>query len=76
MNYSYVQISIFHDGISIVYLVSANEESKQLLEEAFEGNADYKHEFDGTSYRFEPGYSRKQVLVPALTEALRLRLGS
>jgi len=37
-----------------------------VLETAFGDSAVY----DGTSYRLEPGISRRQVLVPAITEVL------
>ena len=61
------QISIFHDDISITYLVPSNKAASEVLETAFGKNAAY----DGHSYRFEPGMSRKRVLVPAITDALK-----
>ena len=65
------QISIFHDDLSITYLVPANEASAEVLKTAFEGEAD----FDGTSYIINPGISRKQVLVPKLSDVLKLHPG-
>lgn len=66
----YAQISIFHDDISITYLVPNNEEAGNIIEKAFKDDSKYVPVFDGISYRFEPGYSRKAVLVPALNAAL------
>ena len=63
----YVQISIFHDDISITYLVPSNEAAAEVLETAFGDDSVY----DGISYRLEPGISRKQVLVPAITDILK-----
>ena len=66
MDMSFAEISIFHDGISVSYLVSSNEAAAEVLEAAFGNDAVY----DGVSYRLEPGISRKQVLVPAITDIL------
>ena len=66
MDMSFAEISIFHDGISVSYLVPSNEAAAEVLEAAFGNDAVY----DGVSYRLEPGISRKQVLVPAITEIL------
>ena len=66
MDMSFAQISIMHDGISITYLVPSNEAAAEVLEAAFGDDAVY----DGVSYRIEPGISRKQVLVPAITDIL------
>ena len=66
MDMSFAEISIFHDGISVSYLVPSNEAAAEVLEAAFGNDAVY----DGVSYRFEPGISRKQVLVPAITDIL------
>lgn len=66
MDMSFAQISIFHDDISITYLVPSNEAANEVLQAAFGEVADY----DGVSYRLEPGISRKQVLVPAITDIL------
>ncbi len=63
---SFAQISIFHDDISVTYLVPSNEAAAEVLETAF-GDAAVK---DGISYRLEPGISRKRVLVPAITGVL------
>ncbi len=66
MDMSFAQISIFHDDISITYLVPSNQAANEVLETAFGDDAEY----DGTSYRIKPGISRKQVLVPAITDIL------
>lgn len=65
-DYGFAQISIFHDDISVTYLVPSDEASKEILETAYGDRA----QFDGTSFRFEPGISRKKELVPAITEVL------
>ena len=62
----YILHAIFHDGISVTYLVPSNEAAAEVLETAFGDDAVY----DGISYRLEPGISRKQVLVPAITGIL------
>ena len=66
MDMAYAQISIFHDDISITYLIPSDDAAKAVLEEAFGEKATY----DGVSYRLEPGISRRQVLVPAITDIL------
>ena len=66
---SYAQISIFHDDISVTYLVPSDEEAAKVIEEAFGDRA----VFDGTSYRLEPGMSRKKGVVPAITDVLQKR---
>ena len=66
MDMSFAEISIFHDGISVSYLVPSNEAAAEVIEAAFGNDAVY----DGVSYRLEPGISRKQVLVPAITDIL------
>ena len=58
--------AVFHDDISITYLVPSNEADNEVLQTAFGEDADY----DGVSYRLEPVISRKQVLVPAITVIL------
>ena len=62
----FAQVSIYHDDISVVYLVPVDQEAEKVVELAFEDHP----AFDGTAYRFEPGFSRKQVLVPAINKAL------
>ena len=66
MDMSFAEISIFHDGISVSYLVPSNEAAAEVIEAAFGNDAVY----DGVSYRLEPGISRKQVLVPAITDIM------
>lgn len=64
---AFAQISIFHDDISITYLVPSDEKAAGIIETAFPDQA----VFDGTSYVLNPGVSRKQVLVPAISEVLK-----
>ena len=64
---AYAQISIFHDDISITYLVPSDEKAAGIIETAFPDQA----VFDGTSYVLNPGVSRKKVLVPAISEVLK-----
>ncbi|MBQ6639156.1 MAG: hypothetical protein IJH82_11010 [Lachnospiraceae bacterium] len=52
--------------ISVTYLVPSDEASKEILETAYGDRA----QFDGTSFRFEQGISRKKELVPAITAVL------
>ena len=63
----FAQINILHDDISVTYLVPSNETGAEILKTAFKDDAVY----DGTSYRFEPSISRKQMLVPKITEVLK-----
>ena len=63
----FAQISIFHDDLSVNYLVCSNEAAAEALKEAF-GD---KLQFDGTAYIMRPGASRRKVIVPALTEVLK-----
>ena len=66
MDMSFAQVSIFHDDISITYLIPSDEAANEVLQTAFGADAIY----DGVSYRLKPGISRKQVLVPAITDVL------
>ncbi|MBR1710249.1 MAG: DHH family phosphoesterase [Clostridia bacterium] len=66
MDMSFAQVSIFHDDISITYLVPGDDAAREVLETAFGEKAEY----NGTSFRLEPGISRKQVLVPAINQIL------
>ena len=66
MEMSFAQIGIFHDDISVTYLVPSNEAAAEVIETAFGDDA----VFDGISYRLEPGISRKKVLVPEITNIL------
>lgn len=66
MDMAFAQISIFHDDISVVYLVASDEAADEVLKTAFGDET-----FDGTAYRFEPGFARKTVLVPAITDVLQ-----
>ncbi len=66
MDMAFAQVGIFHDDISVTYLVPFGEGANEIIETAFGDKAT----FDGSSYRLEPGISRKQVLVPAITDIL------
>ena len=63
----YAQISIYHDDISMNYIVPSDETAAEVLKAAF---PDRTPEFDGTSYIFNPGMGRRQTLVPALNDVL------
>ncbi len=69
---SFAQISIFHDDISICYIVPSDETAAEVLEAAF---PDGGYVFDGVSYVFDPGFSRRQVLVPAINDVLAAHPG-
>lgn len=62
----FIQISIFHDDVSITYLVPSDDAAAEVIEEAFGDRA----VFDGVSYVIIPGVGRKQVLVPSFTDVL------
>jgi len=66
MDMAFAQVNIFHDDISVTYLVPGNEAARDVLEAAFGDQA----AFNGTYYRLEPGFSRKKVLVPTITDVL------
>ncbi len=66
MEMAYAQISIYHDDISITYLVPSDDAAREVIETAFGEKAVW----DGTAYRIEPGISRKRDLVPAITGVL------
>ena len=63
---AFAQINIFNDGVDVTYIVPSDEAAAEVIEAAFGDSA----VFDGTAYRLEPGISRKQVLVPAITDVL------
>ena len=65
MDMAFVQIYILHDGISINYIMPSDDAAADVMRRAFP-DAD----FDGTSFILSPGISRKQVLVPAITDVL------
>ena len=50
-------------------IVSSDEKASGIIHDAFKDIAEY----DGIAYRFEPGFSRKQVLVPAIRDVLEKR---
>lgn len=64
---AFAQVSIFHDDISITYLVPSDDTAAEVIKRAFGAGT----EFDGVSYILRPGASRKQVIVPAFTDVLR-----
>ena len=66
MDMAFVQIGILHDDLAITYLVPSDEAAEEIIKIAFGDRA----AFDGTSYRLEPGISRKKDLVPAITDIL------
>lgn len=64
---AFAQISIFHDDISMNYVVPSDETAAEVLKAAF---PDKNAEFDGTSYIFTPGMPRKGGYVPAISDVL------
>ena len=64
----FAQVSIFHDDLSFCYIVPSDEKAAEVVKQAFGDEG----KFDGTSFVFNPGFSRRQVLVPKLTDALAM----
>ena len=67
MEMAFVKISISHDDLSIAYLLASDDAAAEVLKAAFGETA----VFDGTSYVLTPSISRKTVMVPAITDALK-----
>ena len=65
MDMAFAQINIFHDGISRTFIVPSDDTAADVIRSAFPDVT-----FDGVSFNFNPGMSRKQVLVPAITPVL------
>ena len=72
MDMAFAQISVYHDDMDVNYIVPSDEAASRVLENAFGKKA----AFDGLSYVFRPGMSRKKVLVPAVTEVLESKENS
>ena len=66
MDMAFAQVSVYHDGISVNYIVPSDDTAEEVLETAFGEKA----VSDGTSYILKPGVSRRKVLVPAITDVL------
>ena len=66
VEYAFAQISVFHDDISLCYLVPADDASGEVLKAAYGDTAT----LDGTSYVLKPGISRKAKLVPDIDAVL------
>ncbi len=66
MELAYAQISVYHDDISITYIVPSGDAAREVIETAYGEKAVW----DGTAYRLEPGVSRKRDVVPAITGVL------
>lgn len=66
MDMSFAQISIYHDDLSITYIVPSGADASEVIAAAFGDKA----VFDGTAYRIEPSISRKRDLVPAINDFL------
>ena len=66
---TFAQISIFHDGISMTFIVPSDDAAADVIVSAFGDTAQY----DGVSFKFNPGMSRKQVVVPAITGVLEAK---
>lgn len=67
MDMVFAQIGILHDDLAITYIVPSDDSADEIIRTAFSDRA----VFDGTSYRLEPGISRKQTLVPAIADILK-----
>lgn len=65
MDMAFAQINIFHDGISRTFIVPSDDNATDVIRSAFPDVT-----FDGVSFNFNPGMSRKQVLVPAIIHVL------
>ena len=63
---SFAQVSVFHDDLSMAYLIPSDETADEVLQAAFGDRA----VFDGTSYVLKPGISRKKEMVPAIKDVL------
>ena len=68
MDMSFIKIGISHDDLSLSYLVPLNDAAAVVLEAAFGETA----VFDGTSYVLPENISRKTVMVPAITDVLKV----
>ena len=68
---SFAQVSVFHDDLSLNYIVPSDEKALEVLQAAFPD----KGTFDGTSFILKPGVSRRQVLVPAISDVLAAHPG-
>ena len=66
MDMAFAQVSVFHDDLSVTYLIPSDEKAEELLKTAFGDRA----VFDGTSYVLKPGISRKKEMVPAFKVVL------
>lgn len=66
MDYAFAQVSILHDDVSITYLVPAGDVEQEVLQEAFCDRG----EFDGVSLVCKPGFSRRQVTAPGISDFL------
>ena len=63
---AFAQISVFHDDLSLAYLLASDEAADEVLQTAFGDRA----ERDGDAYVLKPGISRKKVLAPAISDIL------
>ncbi len=66
MDMAFAQISIFHDDISVAYLVPSDDTASEVLKEAFGDKAT----IEGDAYILRPGISRKKEMVPAISDVL------
>ena len=71
MDTAFAMVSVFHDDLSVSYLVPADEAAAEIIKIAFGDRA----VFDGTSYVLNPGISRKRDMVPAITDVLSMYPG-
>ncbi|MBQ7679862.1 MAG: DHH family phosphoesterase [Butyrivibrio sp.] len=71
MDMLFAQINVYHDDLSISYIVPSDEAAAEVIQTAFPDTGAY----DGSDFRFEPGMSRKAHLVPAITDVLEATPG-
>ena len=65
MDAIYTHIVVKHDDLDVSYLVPCDEAASELAATAFENAV-----FDGTSYVFRPGASRKKDIAPGITDVI------
>ena len=66
MDMAFAQIAVFHDDLSMTYLVPSDDAAVEVLQTAFSDQAT----FDGVSFVLRPSVSRKKTIVPAITNVL------
>ena len=65
---AFAQISVVHDDLSMCYIVPSDDVAADVIRQAFDDD----NTFDSTIFLFVPGFSRKMVLVPRISEVLAM----